>query len=496
LIAVISGLAFFLERSERVGETPPKDRSERLDEGEETTAAQRLLDLVHTPWIGDLDGMLPRRLIRILVTPSETMYFLEKGEPRGIAAEFRSAFETFVNHRYPADSKPLKVNVVVVPARRDDLLPGLLDGRGDIAASALTITPEREGRVDFSEPVAADVDEIVVTGPASPELSVLDDLAGKEVLVRQSSSYWEHLQRLNARFASEGKDRIKLQPAPEELEDSDLMEMVNAGLAEIVVVDDYKAALWAKVLPDITLHPEIAINSGGRIAWAMRKESSVLREAINAFLATHRVGTSYGNTVVKRYLGTTDFVKRATSPDAVEQFDQVDGLFRKYGAEYNLDHLLLLAQAYQESGLNPRARSRAGAVGIMQVKPSTGNAMQVGDIREVEPNIHAGIKYIRSLIDSHLAEDGLDELNRVLFAFAAYNVGPSRFAALREETEKRRLDPTAWFDNVELVVSDKVGAEPVIYVSNIFKYYVAFKLFVQHREARRQARGELEDGAR
>ena len=504
LVALVAGMVFFFQRSERMEESSSKDaypgrvsqattEAAALEETADTAAGRRLLDLVHAPWVGDLDGMLERRLIRILIVPSETMYFLEKGKPRGIAAEFQSALGTFINKRFPPKSKRLKTNVVVVPTRRDDLLPGLLDGRGDIAASALTITPAREGLADFSEPVTGDVDEIVVTGPASPEISALDDLAGKEILVRKSSSYWEHLQRLNTRFASERKDPIKLQPAPEELEDSDLMEMVNAGLAESVVVDDYNAAIWAKVLPEIRLHPEITINRGGRIAWMMRKESPVLKETINAFIETRKVGTSFGNTLIQRYLGSTEFVQRATSPDALDKFDQVDDLFRKYGDEYELDYLLLMAQGYQESRLDHRARSRAGAVGIMQLKPSTGKAMKVGDVRELEPNIHAGTKYIRLLIDSHFADEALDDLNKVLFAFAAYNVGPKRLLSLREATEKRRLDPNTWFDNVELVVSDKVGAEPVNYVSNIFKYYVAFKLLVQHREARRQARGVLDD---
>jgi membrane-bound lytic murein transglycosylase MltF len=490
------------QRSAQVGGTeateasPPTEAGSKRgpnpgDRDEGTTGEileQSLLDLVHTPWTGDLDGMLERRLIRLLTVPSETMYFLEKGKPRGIVVEVRSAFETFINKRFPPQAKHLKTNVAVVPTRSDDLLPALLDGRGDIAASNLTITPEREGLVDFSDPVSNEVHEIAVTGTASPQIAGLDDLAGKEVLVRPSSSYWEHLKRLNQRFASEGKEPVKLQPAPEELEDADLLEMVNAGLVEIVVVDDYKAELWAKVLPDIRPHPDAAVNRGGRYGWMMRRGSPLLQRAINAFIEDHKQGTAFGNTVIKRYLGSTQFVRRATSPAELGKFDEVVDLFRQHGEQYTLDPLLLMAQAYQESQLDHRARSPSGAVGIMQVMPSTSKEMNVGDVHQLGPNIHAGTKYIRLLIDRYFDDDSLDDLNKALFAFAAYNAGPNRILRLREAANERGLDPDTWFDNVELVVSEKVGAEPVTYVSNIFKYYVGFKLLEQHRESQRQAK--------
>jgi membrane-bound lytic murein transglycosylase MltF len=312
------------------------------------------------------------------------------------------------------------------------------------------------------------------------------------VLVRRSSSYWEHLQHLNERFAADGRKPISVVPAPEELQDEDLMEMVNAGLVEIIVVDDYKAKLWARILPDITLHPEILVHSGGQYGWMMRKGSPLLEKAINAFIEGHRSGTSFGNTVIRRYLGSTKFVKGATSPAEVRKFDAVVDLFRRYGERYDVDPLLLMAQGYQESRLDQQARSRRGAVGIMQVLPSTGRELKVGDIRQVEPNVHAGAKYIRSIIDTYFADDAVDDLNKTLFAFAAYNAGPNRIRRLRDVTRERRLDPDIWFGNVELVVAQKVGAEPVTYVSNIFKYYVAFKLLERHREAQRRAREAFE----
>jgi len=471
------------------GATP--NEAARVDETEDTGAERQLLELVHTPWVGDLDGMLERRLIRVLILPSRTMYFLDKGKPGGFAAEYRDAFETFINRRFPPQARHLKTNVVLVPTSRGQLLPALLEGRGDIAASHLTITPEREAGVDFSIPTSDKLDEIIITGPSSPALESLQDLAGKEIVARRSSSYWEHLQHLNERFEADRMKPINLIPAPEELQDDDLMEMVNAGLLETIVVDDYKAKLWAQILPNLKLHPEIVISSGGEFGWMMRKGSPLLEKTVNAFIEGHRSGTSFGNTVIRRYLGSTKFVKGATSPAELRKFDGVADLFRRYGDRYDLEPLLLMAQGYQESRLDQRARSRTGAVGIMQVLPSTGRELKVGDIHQLEPNVHAGAKYIRVIIDTYFADDAVDDLNKTLLAFAGYNGGPNRIRRLRGVTRERGLDPNTWFDNVELVVAQRVGSEPVTYVSNIFKYYVAFKLLERDREAQERAKEEF-----
>jgi membrane-bound lytic murein transglycosylase MltF len=140
--------------------------------------------------------------------------------------------------------------------------------------------------------------------------------------------------------------------------------------------------------------------------------------------------------------------------------------------------MLVAAQAYQESGLDHSKRSRAGAVGVMQVLPTTAASRQVGipDIDDLENNIHAGVKYLHFLAEHYFNDPEMDALNRGLFTFAAYNAGPTRIQRLRREAKQRGLDPNRWFENVEVVVAEQVGSEPVRYVSNIYKYYVAYKL--------------------
>jgi membrane-bound lytic murein transglycosylase MltF len=346
--------------------------------------------------------------------------------------------------------------------------------------AGFTVTPERDQLVDFTIPATTKpVSEIIVTGPQSPKLASLDDLAGKEVFVRKSSSYWTHLEQTSARLQKAGKPAVVLKPAPEDLEDEDLLEMLNAGLFGIGIVDDYKLTVWSKIYPKITGRPDLAVNSGGELAWAIRPNSPKFKAELDAFVKTHRQGTTFGNTLLKRYIGSTQFVKDARTPQELAKFQKVVELFQRYGGKYDVDFLLMLAQGYQESRLDQQVKSHVGAVGIMQVMPATGKELGVGDITQVEPNIHAGVKYMRFMIDRYYKDEPMDILNKGLFTFASYNAGPARVRQLRQEAARRGLNPNVWFNNVEIVAADKIGAETVNYVSNIYKYYIAYTLVLE-----------------
>lgn len=436
------------------------------------------------PWTGDLDGMLKRRYIRALVAYSKTQYYVVKGVQYGSSYEFLKAFEDAINRKYPQKTKNLRFHVLFVPVPRDKLFSRLVEGRGDIAVGALTVTPDRLKLVDFSDPLVQGVKTIVVTGPQSPTLNTPDDLSGKEVFTRQSSSYWEHLQALNAKFKSEGKPLVKLRAAPEDLEDEDILEMLNSGLIQIAVTHVYLPKLWGHIYTKISPHTDIVISDNDSIAWAMRKGSPQLMSATNDFIRTHKLGTAFGNAVVQRYAINTQMLKTATSPADLQRFEQTVTLFRKYAAQYNVDYLLMMAEGFQESSLNQQAKSKVGAVGIMQLMPATGEQMKVGDINQLDSNVHAGVKYIRFMVDKYFANEPMTDTNKLLFAFAAYNAGPGRVHALRMEAAQKGLDPNVWIDNVEMIAAARVGMETVTYVANIYKYYIAYKLVAQQQEER------------
>jgi membrane-bound lytic murein transglycosylase MltF len=443
------------------------------------------------PWKGDLDGMIQRRIIRVLVAPSRTSYWLLGLRQTGAEYELFKAFENEINEHYKTQGKHIRIHVVFIPTSRDQLIPRLLDGRGDIAAGILTVTPERLEHVDFGAPFFRGVKEIAVTGPNSPELASVDDLSGKEVFVRKSSSYWTHLELLNERFKSENKPPVALKLAPEDLQDDDLLEMVNAGLVGIVVVDRYQALLWAQVFKKLKPHRGVVVNKGGDIAWMIRKGSPKLQAEIAGFAKAYGQKSEFGNALIKKYTGSPRIVKPATSAGEIKKFNATVAFFRKYGAQYDMDYLLMMAQGYQESLLDQNAVSHVGAIGVMQIMPATGEEMATGDIKKLEPNIHAGVKYMNYMRNQFFAEQPMDARNKILFSFAAYNAGPSRVLKLQKEAEKRGLNPYVWFNNVEIIAGLRIGEETVTYISNIYKYYVAYTLLEEQRAQQQNERTGL-----
>lgn len=439
------------------------------------------------PWKGDLDGMIERRVIRVVVTVNMTQYFLDGASQRGITYEALQLFEKTLNEKLGTGN--LQVQIAILPVARDQLLPALIDGRADIAAANLTVTPERRELVDFSAPLLSGVKEIVVTGPQSPELRDLHDLAGQSIHVRRSSSYYESLTKLNGELQAAGQREIDIILADEHLEDEDLLQMVNAGLLPIAVVDNSKAEFWAEIFDHLQLHEDLALRSGGEIGWAFRHGSPKLAAEVNAFVEANRKGTLMGNILFKRYLKETKWVEDAISDSEIAKFDAVVHLFQRYGDQYNFDHLMLAALGYQESKLDQNAKSAAGAIGVMQMLPSTATDpnVAIADIHELEPNVHAGTKYLRFLRDRYFGDEPMSDINKTLFTFASYNAGPARVRGLREKAQAVGLDPNIWFDNVEVIASKEIGRETVQYVSNIYKYYIAYRQIEKQREAKEQA---------
>ncbi|MGF6921146.1 transglycosylase SLT domain-containing protein [Paraburkholderia sp. 40] len=454
--------------------------------------AARRIDLGNQPFTGDFDAMLDRRLIRVLVPYSRTLYLNEHGHERGLTAGLMRDFERYVNKKYRATLGKRPLTLVIIPMTRDQLLPGLVAGRGDIAAGNLTVTEVRLKQVDFVAPRdRTAVREVVVTGPKSPALAKLDDLSGKTVHVRPSSSYYESLNLLNARFGKEGKAPVKLVPLPDALEDEDAMEMLNVGLLQILVVDDWKAKVWAPVLAGIVVHNDISVRDEGYIGWAVRLKSPKLRDAINDFYLNYVKKQSVAEVRLQQEMKRIKQISNNTESAELKRFGQTVGLFEKYGAQYRFDPLLLAAQGYQESQLNQSARSHFGAIGIMQLMPATGKELAVGDIRVAKSNIHAGAKYLDVLMARYFPDAHFSERDRSLFAFASYNAGPAKIARMRKEAAARGLDPNKWFNNVEIVVAEKIGIEPTTYVRNVFKYYVAYRLVREAEAGRARAIGQM-----
>ena len=441
------------------------------------------------PWIGDLPEMAERRAVRLL-TVHEPMFFAFDGRGQvGFVAEAAADLEEFLNQRL--GRQQLKVIVVVQPVTRDLLIPFLEEGRGDIAAAGLTITPERLERVDFARPLVTGVSEVVVTGPGTDTAvpDRLDDLGALELHVRPSSSYWESLQALDADLRERGRTPLDLVAVDEVLDAEALLEQVSVGNSPATVVDAYQAEFWAQILPNLTVHPNLAVRTDGEIAWAVRKNSPELMDALNDFGRQRRAGTLTGNILLKRYSEDTTRVQRVRRAEHSQTLARLRTSFETQAARHGLDWVLLAAQAFQESRLGAHTKNSHGAVGIMQIKPASAAEAGVDDISTDDRNIEAGAAYLRLLEDRYFDDPALEPFARQVFAIAGYNAGPTRIRNLRRKTAAAGLDPNRWFDNVEVLVAREVGRETVRYVSNIMKYYVTFTLMIENREFK-ESRGQ------
>lgn len=446
------------------------------------------------PWHGDYDDMVKRRLIRALVPFGGYQFYYEDGRPRGTSYELLQRLEEHVNKE--AGRGNVKIYVVVIPMNRDELVPALLQGHADLIAADLTITPERSRLVTFARPMLTNVNEVVVTGPGAAPLESLDDLSGTSIVVRQSSSYFEHLGKLSEDFASRALEPPVIRLADEILEAEDLLEMVNGGIFPITVMDDYKARFWASVFPNINVREDLPINEGGSIAWAMRNDSPLLEATIKGFLRKYGKGTMIGNDTYNRYLSSASRVRCSHTRRALGDMRALSEVLKKYGEQYDFDWLMLAAQGYQESGLRQDRRSAAGAIGLMQIKPSTAADKNVGidDVTTVDNNVHAAAKYMRFIADRYFSDEKFNTVNQWLFSLAAYNAGPAKINRYRKEAAEQGYDPYRWFDNVEIIAARRIGRETVTYVSNIFKYFVGYQLTLDRGAVRDDRFGDdLED---
>jgi len=460
-----------------------------------TKEKARQLDLSNKPWTGDFDQMLERRMIRVLAPYSRSLYFNDKGRERGLSADTVRDFERWINKKYATTLGKRPLTIYIIPTTRDKLLPEIVKGMGDVAIGNLTVTEERLKVADFVSPEGSrSMKELVVTGPQSPAIASVDDLSGKTVHVRKMSSYYESLEALNVRFKKEGKPAVKLVLVPDALEDEDMMEMLNAGLLELIVVDDWKARMWAQILPKLKVNEQAAVREGGRVGVAFRKGSPKLEAEMLDFYRSHIKKQGLAGYRMNQYMSRVKQIKNSTGTSEWKRFEQTLALFEKYGQKYNFDPLMLAAQGYQESQLNQDAKSPVGAIGVMQVMPATGQELKVGDINVIEPNIHAGAKYMDQLMTKYFSDANFTENNRTLFAFASYNCGPGNISKMRKEAEKQGLDPNKWFNNVEIVTAQKIGMETTTYVRNIYKYYVAYKLLLEAQEVQRKAREQVAPG--
>ena len=433
----------------------------------------------------DLDGIKKRRVLRVLTRNNALTYLLYRGKQLGFDFELSKLL---------AEAIGVRLEVIVAPSR-DQLIPWLLEGRGDVIAASMTDTEERSKRVAFSSPYLY-TDEIVVGRRRGGNIpKTVEALAGRTVHVRASSSYAQTLRSIQA----QGID-VKIAEVPENMETEQIIEAVAKKKYDLTVADrhivnvELAYGTRVKAGPSLTEAPEreqgqrFAPDGGKEIAFALRPDSVALKAFIDAWIKKNYRGTRY-NILRRRYLAAGRRIRRYRSQRLGRsgKISPYDEIIKKYASRYHFDWRLMAAQSFVESRFDPKARSWVGAQGLFQVMPKTGASMGFYKLEDPDIGTHAGIKYMDRLVRRF--DPKLPFRQRVRFALAAYNAGLGHVIDARRLARDQGLDPDRWFGNVEkamLLLSKPEfyrkarygfcrGQEPVAYVSHIQAKYQAYQ---------------------
>lgn len=439
-------------------------------------------DNAHKSYIGDFDVLQTKGVVRVLVSGDVGFYHIENGKPKGILAEQIHYFQRTLKVRDPL------LRVQVIPVERSELLSALNQGRGDIAVANLTVTKEREQLVDFSIPIRSDIDELLVTNHSTPLITDITQLQGKEVWLKQNSSYISSVHTVNKQLEQNGMVPIYIHLLSNNIQDLELLDLIKRGKITATIVDSHKLELWGNLEQDIRIHRDLAFRHNGDIAWAIRKNNPQLKAKIDQYLQDSKQGTLLGNVIDNRYLESISWMNRASNALQNEEREKLEELFVAYGEKYEINWLILLAMAFQESGLDNTKISHRGAVGIMQVMPKTARDwyVDIDDVYDLESNIHAGSKYLRFIYDRYFDLPELSDIDKIHFSLAAYNAGPAKIRRMRVLAAKQGFDPNKWFNHVEVIARKNISQEPVKYVANINRYFTIYQRLDEFQDIREE----------
>ncbi len=439
------------------------------DEVDEYLLAHQFTRHRQQTFTDDLPGLKERRRLRMITRNNAMTYFIYRGQQIGFEYELIKRF---------ASQHDMRLEIVI-PDSHAELLSYLNEGKGDVVAAAMTITEERQAQVAFTQPYN-EVSELVVVHADDNSIASLQDLAGRTIHVRASSSFYTTLMALR-----DSVDGIEIALVPDDVETEDILVGVEEGIYDLAMCDshllDIERAYGRRLKAALSIKPTV-------LGWAIRKDNSELLAALNEYIKEEKGGLFF-NMMKKRYFKSTRAVARAKDSMRVGlsgQLSPYDELAKTYASQYGQDWRLITAQMYQESKFDPEAVSWVGAQGLMQVMPSTGEELGFTDLHDPQEGIHAGVRYMRQLINRFDHNLPMDE--RIRFALASYNVGYGHVLDARRLAREMGWDSNRWFGNVEKAMRllsqpdyyERArygfcrGGQPVHYVENIQRFYDAY----------------------
>ncbi len=466
------------------GEDKPKTSGEKPNSIEKNIQSDKTVATLGEhrtkTYLGTLDEIKKRKFIRFLTTDNSFNYFVDNGTQKGYEYEMANEFVDYLNKNLGLKEKDGLIYFEMIPVRRDELLALLSMGYGDIAAAGLTATEDRKKEFSFTTPYNS-VDELVIANQSLKEIRTIEDLSGKKVAVRKSSSYNESLVKTNKEFIKKSIPKIEIILIEEGIETKTIIELVSLGKFDLTLADSHIANAAKKVFNNIIVKEEIKLRENGKISWAIQKGAVKLLEELNRFMSKYKKGSLMGNINLNKYFNGIKRIGTKSFDQKKKQLSTYDTIIKEYAEKYNWDWRILAALAYQESKFNQDIKNRWGAIGVFQIKQMVANEkyINIPDIEGPENarnNIHAGIKYLSWLRKTYFINQEIEEKDRIRLTLAAYNAGPGRLKQAAKKAIEMGLSPNKWFRNIEYALLAMGKTEPVNYVSKINNHFLAYAI--------------------
>lgn len=424
----------------------------------------------HPTQVRDLTQIRGSKVLRVLVNQSRNSSGQVRGEAIGAEYHRLHAFENYLNG-FAAKGQPIKLKII--PRAKEQLLGALQRGEGDLVAPGELMQLRPSASVTTSGPVVANVPFVLVASKGGRRYARVEQLAGKTLALASGSAAGLAVEQLNTQLAARKLAPIKVEWVDPSLAVEDVMEMVQAGIYPMTVMELPIAERWAKVMPKLRVERRVAFSAPGSMSWYVRRDAPLLSASVDRFLASYKAPADIDAAFVKVYRGLYKVHYPLARADR-QRLEQLRPVLQRHARQQNMDWLNLAALAFKESQLDPTAKGASGATGLLQITPSAARRVGVGNIQQLDNNVQAGARYLALIRRKFFSSNKLNERERMAFTLAAYNMGPERVQAMRKEARKRGLNPNQWFFQTERIAMEQMGMGAVSYVNSVNKYYLAF----------------------
>ena len=420
--------------------------------------------------VRDLAQIRSSQVLRVLVNQSRNSSGQVQGESIGVEYHRLRAFERYLNG-HARDGQ--EITLKIIPKAKDQLLGALLRGEGDLMAPGELLDVKPTHAVTPSDSIIERVPLMLVGVKGERRYTRLEQLSGRTVALTTGSAAGEALNLINQKLALRKLPPVNIEWVDPTLAVEDVLEMVQAGIYHLTLVEQPIAERWAKLMPKLRFDRKVLVSEPGAMRWYVRRDASMLRASVDRFLTTYTVPADQ-NVAFERVYRRLYRVHYPLARADRQKLEKLRPVLQKHAQQQGMDWLNLAALAFKESTLNPNAKGTGGATGLLQITPSAAQRVGVNNIQNVEGNVQAGAKYLAMIRRKFFASPQLNERERMAFVLAAYNMGPERVQGMRAEARRRGLNPNQWFFQVERIAMEQVGMGAVSYVNSVNKYYLAF----------------------